>query len=418
MLRWPFLENKKTVNYFPIKGSPLKSNLKKRVVGFPFVLAKYPWVYSAMTCGQLPAFSFLGSGFILFFLWMTTGSVLAAPRLPEKGKSPPVYKLEDCLELGLQRNVAVLKAEQDILQTQGVVVTAKSLLYPKVTLQSRIEERNDDALAEGTDKRLQRFREYWTVSLVATQSLYSGGINRQQVAIAKLKNTASLVQFQAVTNEVLREIRVAVYDIIVNRAQIEAQEKTTELLTEEVVRQQQYFEAGKTTRFNVLRTQVSLANQKAQLYQAQSRLGSSQLVLARLLNIEWVAENTQEASFIVLDELSCPPVKETLSELTAMALARRPELVVLGHQIEIAERQIKVDKASNIPRVDAFAGYEVRRDQSKSSFEDTINAGTVGLLGSWNIFDGFKGRGQAMSNEALLNSTKISLESKRCLRKT
>jgi outer membrane protein len=337
----------------------------------------------------------------------------AAPVLPVKGQATPVYTLSDCLELGLQRNPDILKAEQEIKRSQGVVITAKSLLYPKVGLNTRLEERNDDVFSQGTDEKLQRFRDYWTVSLVATQSLYSGGANRQQIAIAKLRNSTALVQLRAVTNQVLRTIRLAVYEMVVQQAQIEAQEKTTALLTEELARQRQYFDAGKSTRFNVLRTQVSLANQKVQLLQAQTQLVSSQIALAKLLSIEWPSQKGQPPPFSVREELACEPMTEALTDLVTLASTRRPELEVLQHQIDIAERQIKVDKATNIPRIDAFAGYEVRRDQNQSSFDSSVEAGSVGLLGTWNIFDGFSGRGLVMSDKATLDSTKISLDTMR-----
>lgn len=372
--------------------------------------------YLAMTFPKRPAFFLtppLKAALVPGCMLLLSCSLWSVPYLPQKGKTPPVYSLKDCLELGLQRNVDILKAEQEILRSQGVVISAKSVLYPHLSLSGRLEARNDDALSEGTNDRLQRFTDYWTVSVVATQSLYSGGANRQQIAIAKLKNSTALVQFRAVTDQILRKIRYAVYDIVVNQAQIEAQEKTTRLLADELVRQQQYFEAGKTTRFNVLRTQVSLSNQKAQLFQAQAQLVTSRLALAHLLNIEWAPEEAATPPFFIQEELSCPPLSGNLDELTALALTRRPELEVLGHQIEIAERQIKVDKASNIPRLDAFAGYEVRRDRDQSSFDSSVNAGSVGFLGSWNIFDGFKGKGDAISSKAVLDSTKISLNSTR-----
>ncbi|NJK91576.1 MAG: TolC family protein [Blastochloris sp.] len=339
--------------------------------------------------------------------------VRAAPPLPTKEGPAPVYSLVDCLELGLQRNPDVIRAQLEIERSQGLVITAKSLLYPKVGLAGRIEERNDDLFSEGSDARLQGFRDYWTVSLVVTQSLYSGGANRQQIAISKLQQSAALVQLRAVTNGVMRDIRQAVYEIVVQQAQIEAQEKTVQLLGEELVRQQQYFDAGKTTRFNVLRTQVSLSNQKTQLQDARVQRIRSQIALARLLNIEWSTQRRETAPFQVREELSCPPVMESLGELTAQALALRPELEVLQYQIEMGERQIKVDQASNIPRFDAFAGYELRRDQSESSFDSAVNNATVGLLGNWNIFDGFSGRGRVKSGQASLESARISLDSTR-----
>jgi len=342
------------------------------------------------------------------FICLLAATASAQTGAEVETKAVPIYSLEDCLALGLERNPDILKAQRDIERSQGVVITAKSLLYPKLGLNSRVEMRNDDLFEEGNNERLQRFQDYWTVSLVATQSLYSGGANRQQVAIAKLKNQESVVQLRAATNAVLRDIRHAVYDIVVAEAQIEAQSQSVGLLEQEWERQKQYFDAGKTTRFNVLRTQVSLANQRVQLEEARVRLTGQLSQLSQLLGVAWSAQADGAPPFRVREELDCPPMEETMADLTRLAMARRPELEALRHQIEIAERQIQVDKASNIPNIDAFAGYEVRRDRDESSFTDQVNAGTVGLLGRWNIFDGFAGRGKVASGRAALGSARVS----------
>lgn len=334
-------------------------------------------------------------------------------RAPAADKAVPTYSLADCLALGLERNADILKAQKDIERSQGVVITAKSLLYPKLGLNSRLEARNDDLFEDGTNDRLQRFQDYWTVSLTATQSLYSGGANRQRIAIAKLENQAALAQLRTTTNTVLRDIRHAVYDIVVSEAQIETQVQSVRLLEQELERQKQFFDAGKTTRFNVLRTQVSLSNQEVQLTQARVQLAGQLIRLARLLGVTWTAPESTGTPFRIREDLDCPPLREPLADLIALALARRPELQSARYQIEIAERQIQVEKATNIPRVDAFAGYEVRRDRDDSSFTSQVNAGTVGLLGSWNIFDGFAGRGRATSGRAALGGARIAEEKHR-----
>lgn len=337
----------------------------------------------------------------------------ASPVLPEKGKSPPIYNLNDCLTLALERNASILHAELDIKRTQGVIISAKSVLYPHATMSGRMEERNDDTFDQGTDPTQQGFRDYWVVQVSATQSIYSAGVNQQQIAIAQLQNQTSLVQLQAVTDQVLRSVHDAVYEIIFDQAQIDAWKKSCQLLSEELTRQQQYFDAGKTTRFSILRTQVNLGNQQAELYQAQGRLVSSQVALAQLLNIEWPVEDRKNPPFYVQDELSCPPVRSDLQTLTTQALSHRPELEVIQHQIEIAQRQIEIDKATNVPRLDAFAAIQQYRDQTQADFNRSINNYSIGVLGSWDIFDGFNGRGKVMSDTASLDSSKISLNTTR-----
>ena len=332
--------------------------------------------------------------------------------LPQPGQPAPVYSLADCLQIALDRNPSILKAQHDIERTQGLIITAKSTLYPQVSLNGRIEERDDDLFSQGTDPTIQRFRDYWTIQLQVVQSLYSGGINRQQIAIAKLTHEAALIQLQATIDLTLNQVKHAAYALVIAQAQIEAEKQTIQLLNQEVSRQKALFDAGRTTRFNVLRTEVSLGNQQSSLNDSLNALTSAQLALAQLLGIEWSrSASSSTPPFLVRQSLDCPPVTASrIDDLIALALARRPELQVIDRQVDIATRQIKIDQAALIPQLNAYAADEQARDQTVASFNNSLNDYAIGIYGTWNIFDGFASKGQAVTDTAVLSQTRISRE--------
>ena len=80
----------------------------------------------------------------------------------------------------------------------------------------------------------------------------------------------------------------------------------------------------------------------------------------------------------------------------------------MDRQIEIAQRKIKIDKADNVPHIDAYVADQQYRDQSLSSFNSSENSYAFGLLGTWDIFDGFAGRGQKIFDAATLDSQRVS----------
>jgi outer membrane protein TolC len=334
----------------------------------------------------------------------------AGPTPPQPGQPAPTYSLDDCLQLALDRNPTILKAQRDIERTQGLIITAKSTLYPQVALSGQVEERDDDLFSQGTDPNAQRFRDYWTVQLQVVQSLYSGGVNRQNIAMAKLAHEAALIQLQATIGDVLQQVKIAVYALMIDQAQVDAQNLTIKLLAEESRRQKDLFDAGRTTRFNVLRTQVSLGNQQATLSQTQTDLTQQEIALSQLLNIEWSRkESPFQPPFLVRASLDCPPLgKINVNDFIALALQRRPELQVLDRQIDIAQRQVKVDQAANIPKLSAYLADQQFRDQTVSSFDQSENGYAIGLLGTWDVFDGFASRGQAITDTASLHTTEIS----------
>ncbi len=318
--------------------------------------------------------------------------------------------MDDCLQLALDRNPNILRAQHDIERTQGLVISAKSTLYPHAGVSGRIEERDDDLFSQGTDPTIQGFRDFWVVQLQVVQSLYSGGVNRQQIAIAKLTHEAALIQLQATIDNVLEQVKTTVYAVVIDPAQLNAENQTIKLLQEEGTRQKDLFDAGRTTRFNVLRTQVSLGNQQAQLSDLQTDLTTQQITLSRLLDLAWPrASSPFQPPFQVKASLACPPLnKINVEDFIGLALARRPELRVIDRQIEIAQRTIKVDKATNVPRIDAYISDQEFRDQTLSSFNSTENGYAFGLLGTWDVFDGFAGRGQTLADTASLASQRVS----------
>ena len=337
-------------------------------------------------------------------------SALAAPAPPPAPRPVPTYSLDDCLQLALDHNPDILKAQHDIERAQGLVIEAKSALFPQATADGRIEERNDDFFKQGTDPNSQRFRDFWTVELQVAQSLYSGGVNRQNIAIAKLTHEAALIQLQATIDLVLQEVKTAVYGVVIDEAQLQAQKLTIDLLRQEGARQKDLFDAGRTTRFNVLRTQVSLGNQQAELSRLQTDLVAQEVLLTQLLDVPWAHDASPfQPPFRVEASLDCPPLRQVkVEDFIALALDRRPELRVLDRQIDIAQRQIKIDKAATLPRISAYIADQQFRDQTVSQFNQSENAYAVGLLGTWNIFDGGASRGQAIIDTAALASQRVS----------
>jgi len=80
----------------------------------------------------------------------------------------------------------------------------------------------------------------------------------------------------------------------------------------------------------------------------------------------------------------------------------------MDREIDIAERKIKIDKAANLPRIDAYVADQQYRDQTLSSFNASQNGYAFGLLGSWDIFDGFSSRGQKIFDTATLDSQRVA----------
>ena len=334
------------------------------------------------------------------------------------------YALIDCLNIALEKNSNILVSKQELEEKKGLVVSARAVLYPSVNLSASLELENDDLFEdEIIDERFTEdpgFQEDWGIELVVNHSLYSGGINRHQVAVAELEKEVAFIEFQEVINAELFNVKESFYEVLLFSEEAKIQRDILDLLSKEVVKQKRLFDAGRSTKFDIVRTEVRLANEKPSYIEARTKLQIAAIDLAETMGLRWVG-GTDQLPLKVNGALSCPRLDTSLDDLIERALSKRPEPLRYSKMIEIERRNAKIARASNIPRLNAFARARLERDSSQEdrvlaveadnqSFTDNQTEFAFGLLGVWNIFDGFRGKGEAEAAEARKRAAEIQLD--------
>ena len=92
-----------------------------------------------------------------------------------------------------------------------------------------------------------------------------------------------LRNIQTVRDDTLLAVRLAYYDVLLAAQQITVHQASVELLQQELDDQQRRYDAGTVPKFNVLRAEVALANQRPALIQAQNSYRISKNNLSNLL---------------------------------------------------------------------------------------------------------------------------------------
>lgn len=320
--------------------------------------------------------------------------------------------LQECLERALENNPRILQAKQALERAKGVVITAKSTLYPTINLNGRLFKENEDLWGQNNDSNDSRggFNDNWVTTLAVQHSIYSGGINRHNIAIAKLQNEIEYLKLHQTINDTLFEITRAFYSVLVNQSDVKTRKENVQLLTEEVQRQKNLFEAGRATKFQILRTEVRLSNEMPGLIDAQNKVRTSTMQLVELMGASSLDTLVPEAIHVKGD-LNCPYMGENLQSLIEKAIVRSPSLSEQIKRKEISRRQMLIAKASNLPRLNLFAGVSAEHDgndSDKSSFWDADVQAAAGIQGIWNIFDGFEGKGRAMQALAQMEIDEIA----------
>jgi outer membrane protein TolC len=171
------------------------------------------------------------------------------------------------------------------------------------------------------------------------------------------------------------------------------------VLEQELKSEQENFSAGIVAKLNVQRADVALANERPELFNAQTDLKNSYLRVAELLGID-VRPAAQSTPFEVSGELQYRPDHPDLNDCLARADTNRPVIKAREKDIEIEDRQYVLDRSATRPHVRAFSGYEIYSERDPDVGPEFNYGGVVGINATWNIFDGFATKGRMQATRA------------------
>jgi outer membrane protein len=312
----------------------------------------------------------------------------------------PAYTVDEAVATARKQNPEIRMAAKQLEAAKGGVVEARSGFLPQIVSSglARKRERQDNSNLRSND---------YDATVRVVQSLYTGGANPSQLAIARLIEEKRTLEYQALVNRVSMDVRLAFYDVLLNRAKIKVREQSVSVFEEEVKTQRERLEAGIVGSLNVSRAEVALANEQPELIDAQTRLQNSELQLGQLIGVD---ANGKPMSAEASGQLQYAPKHPDLSECLAYADVTRPEIRARQIDVQIEEQQLILDRSATRPKVEAFAGYEVFSEQDPAVGPEFNHGFVVGLNATWHIFDGYATRGRLRATRARRDAAMAALD--------
>ncbi|MBL9137395.1 MAG: TolC family protein [Verrucomicrobiales bacterium] len=349
---------------------------------------------------SLRSFASVGSLTLLLGLPFPSPAATNAP--PPAWPDRPL-SVADCLNLAEAQNGTIAAAKKDLEASEGVVIQTRAILLPKLQASGNftaIDESSIEAATTpfGTIDFGQT--ESWETGIRLVQSIYEGGRMRSATRTARLTRESAMQQYQTTLLDALLSVRLAYYDALLALEQITVQEASVNLLERELQDNQRRFDAGSVPRFNVLRAEVELANARPRLIRARNAWRNGKTYLASLLGYRVPDQITEDIPLQLSDRLEVTPFELNLGTALAMAQENRTELKAL-RAAEALRREGVVDaRAGQLPSLQAFAGYGVRRSQFGENLTSELHGWNAGVQASWNIFDGRLTRGRIVEATA------------------
>jgi len=151
--------------------------------------------------------------------------------------------------------------------------------------------------------------------------------------------------------------------------------------------------AGESADIEVSRANLTVAQDKQRLIEADTELARSSLQLVKILQLNW------DTPLHLTSSLSSPrPETRTAAELVALALKSRAAFKVQDERIESAQLEHSAAARARLPSVVAYADYGVLAG---------VATYTVGAGVRVPLFDGGRIRSEKMSTESVMRQEQI-----------
>ena len=341
----------------------------------------------------------------------TTDFYKALNELIAKQRNPkvPDLKIEDAIQTAIKQNPEILGAVQELNTSSGKFISIRSRIIPQVSVNSNYgyttREVNDVNFGGANIND-----EAWSVNVEFSQLIYDGGAVVSGIRAALSDEQEAYYRLRGVIDNVISEVKINFFEVVLNRALIIANQQSVDLLAEQLKDQQNRYEAGTVPRFNVLQAEVALANAKPPLIQAQNNYRVSMYRLVRLLGMDYPPGFPSEVPFNIVGKLDYKPRTFNSDESVRIAVTRNPDLKAQRQLILGEAARVNQQIAGYLPQISASARQTNESDFLTNNLGDMVNGWFFGVKGSWAVWDGLLTYGNVKTAKARMEQAKINYD--------
>jgi outer membrane protein TolC len=326
----------------------------------------------------------------------------------EPQKEVIVLTEKEAIEIALKNNYDVLSKKEEIKEACARLQQAWSQVFPYISANANYTRYQDHPFITYEDNRGYSFS--------VTQLLFSGGRVVNTIDSARKGLKATQEGRRELENKIIYSMKQAFYNVLLAKEFVRIRKETLKLAEENLSITKERYKKGEASHYDLLRSQVEVANIKPQLIKAENFLKTSYNFLKVLLGIDPAKKIEVKGRF------EFTPVEVDLNREINFALRNRPALKEIALQEKAAKAQLRAAFAGYLPQVNLnFTDYANQKEAfsvGRKKYDDYWIA-TISV--SLPLFDGFlthskvkeakaKERKIRILKDKLIDNVKIEVE--------
>jgi outer membrane protein len=319
---------------------------------------------------------------------------------PAGATAPDSLTLDEAVRIVLETHPAVEEAREGVLVSSARVQGSRSSLYPVVDANGLYSHVGPVPSLEFQDRTISLFpSNNYNASVTVRQTVYDAGRREIEVERALSVEETAAEAVEVVRSGLAYQTIDAFNAILFLQENLAVQEEELQALTRHLAITEEKVRSGTATEFEVLTTQVRIADVESRRVEVASNLEVRRIELAQLLG--WATDTP----LMLLGSFDGPPPALDVDSLVGVALAQRPVMRLSKGAEGTAEVQARLASLGDKPSVSlnltlgAKNGYVPHLNAVKPNW-------VAGMSLDFPLFNGHRTRSQVEESEAGLSQAR------------
>lgn len=318
--------------------------------------------------------------------------------------------LEDSIHLALSQNPYHLAAGERVKAAKSKIREAAAGFLPSLnaqgltTLDEKLFELEFPSFIPGEppQKVSVDFTRDYQFSMSFSLPLFTSGrlVSGYKRARYNLQSTEeALRQSKHVT---VFNTKRAFYGYLLSEEFVKVAEEAVEVTEKHFKNVKSLYKVGIASKFDLLRSEVQVANLRPQLIRARNNLKIAELSLKTLLGLDL------SKSVKIKGDLAYEAFEPDLEACLTRALLNRPEISQLKHQKQMAGEALKLARAVNLPTLALAGTYNFWADKLNFRKDIWQSYYAVNLVLTVPLFNGFTTSARVAQSRAMIKEIEFS----------
>jgi outer membrane protein len=324
--------------------------------------------------------------------------------LAQEAETPVVLTIDKAIALALEQNPFHLASQEKIAQARAGIRQAVAGFLPTInaqgadTLDEKLFVLEFPSMVPGEPPTRMSidFTKDYQMAFSFGLPLYAGGRLTAGYKQANYGLKASLESVRLSEQETIYEAKRAFYGYLLAKEFSAVAGEGLKLAEDFMKNVKNLYEVGMASKFDLLRSEVQVANLKPPAIRARNSVETAALGLKTVCGLDL------DTPIEVKGELVAPPLDSETRDVVAEALEQRPELRQLDYQRLMAGESLKIARGSLLPTLAIGGAYNVWGDALNFRKGNWQNYYTISLSLSLPIFNGFETRARIGQSKAVL----------------